>query len=164
MLHFQTATSADLIFINDTYNESIPGGLATADTEPLPMEDRILWFENHRKSDRPIWILKDDAGDAIGWLSLSNFYGRPAYRNVAEISLYIDAAQQGKGYGKMALQQLIELAPSLSVANLMGFIFAHNEASIKLFKHFGFEEWGFFPEIAHMPNAKRSLLILGKKL
>ncbi|RQO32101.1 N-acetyltransferase [Taibaiella sp. KBW10] len=164
MITFQEAQKDNLAFINDTYNESIPAGLATADTQNLPMEEREIWFAQHQKSNRPVWILKNEEAQSVGWLSLSNFYGRPAYRNTVEISLYISNKHQGKGYGKMALATLIELAPGLAIQNLMGFIFAHNEASIRLFQHFGFETWGLFPEIAHMPQGNRSLMILGKKL
>ncbi|WP_129021212.1 GNAT family N-acetyltransferase [Edaphocola flava] len=164
MLHFSPAQPEHLHFINRVYNDSIPAGLATADTEPLPFSAREEWYEAHQKSDRPVWILINEAGAPAGWLSLSNFYGRPAYRNTAEVSMYIANEHQGKGYGKMALNQLIEMAPELGISNLLGFIFAHNEPSLKLFTRAGFEEWGRLPEIAHMPQAKRTLVILGKKI
>lgn len=164
MLHFNPALPEHLEIINSIYNDSIPAGLATADTEPLPFPVREEWYNAHQKTDRPVWILLNEAEEIVGWLSLSNFYGRPAYRNTAEVSMYIANEHQGKGYGKMALNQLITMAPQLSISNLLGFIFAHNEPSLKLFTRAGFEEWGRLPEIAHMPQAKRTLVILGKKI
>ncbi|MNS05726.1 putative phosphinothricin acetyltransferase YwnH [compost metagenome] len=164
MLHFSPALPEHLPLINRIYNDSIPAGLATADTEPLPFSAREEWYAAHQKSDRPVWIILNETGEIAGWLSLSNFYGRPAYRNTAEVSMYIANEHQGKGYGKMALNQLIAMAPELGISNLLGFIFAHNEPSLKLFTRAGFEEWGRLPEIAHMPQAKRTLVILGKKI
>lgn len=164
MLHFTPALPQDLELINRMYNESIPAGLATADTEPLPFADREEWYAAHQKSNRPVWMMQNETDDTVGWMSLSNFYGRPAYRNTAEVSMYLATEHQGKGYGKMALNQLIGMAPELGVANLLGFIFAHNEPSLRLFAGAGFEEWGRLPEIAHMPQGKRTLVILGKKL
>jgi phosphinothricin acetyltransferase len=46
----------------------------------------------------------------------------------------------------------------------VGFVFAHNTASCRLFKSFGFEEWGFLPQIAELDGLEQSLIILGKKL
>ena len=164
MLSFTPALPQHLELINRIYNESIPAGLATADTEPLPIAAREEWYQAHQKSQRPVWMICNETAQMVGWISLSNFYGRPAYRNTAEVSMYIASEHQGKGYGKLALNHLISLAPELGVSNLLGFIFAHNEPSIKLFTGAGFEEWGHLPEIAHMPQGNRTLIILGKKV
>lgn len=164
MIKFAPALPEHLELINRIYNESIPAGLATADTEELPIDKRKEWYTQHQESDRPVWILQNEHQENVGWVSLSDFYGRPAYRNTAEVSMYLSPAHQGKGYGKAALQQLIEMAPSMGIHNLLGFIFAHNEPSIKLFHSLGFETWGKLPEIAHMPQGNRTLMILGKKL
>ena len=50
------------------------------------------------------------------------------------------------------------------VTTIMGFIFGHNSASLALFHKFGFERWGFCPQIAELDNVKRDLVILGKQL
>ena len=55
-------------------------------------------------------------------------------------------------------------APEFEIKTILGFIFSHNEPSIKLFKHFGFEVWGQLPNIATLDNIDRSLSILGKRI
>ena len=100
----------------------------------------------------------------IGWVSFQDFYGRQAYNNTAEISIYLDSAQQGKGIGKQVLQHCLAASPALGLKNLVGYIFAHNQPSLKLFKSCGFEEWGTLPGIALLDGVERSLKIVGKPL
>jgi phosphinothricin acetyltransferase len=47
---------------------------------------------------------------------------------------------------------------------LLGYIFAHNEPSLKLFLQLGFLEWAHLPDIAELDGIKRSLKILGKRV
>jgi phosphinothricin acetyltransferase len=41
----------------------------------------------------------------------------------------------------------------------VGYIFSHNEPSIRLFRAFSFEEWGHLPNIAKMDGKEYSLSI-----
>jgi L-amino acid N-acyltransferase YncA len=56
----------------------------------------------------------------------------------------------------------IAQCPKLSITKLVGFVFAHNEASRRLFERFGFTEWGFLPKIAELDGIDQSLVIFGK--
>ncbi len=163
-MQIRLAIEADLSAIVDIYNAAIPTRLATADLELVTVESRIPWFRSH--SDRyPIWVISDPQNQQImGWLSLQMFYGRPAYHKTAEVSIYVAPDCQGKGIGKKLLDQAIASCPKLDISKLVGFVFAHNTASCRLFKSFGFEEWGFLPEIAELDGQEQSLIILGKKL
>ena len=160
---FKDATLEDLPRIVEIYNSTIPGRMVTADTEPVTVEDRLPWFHEHSPSKRPLWVVK--LGDEIcGWVSLSNFYGRPAYGATAEVSIYLDANYRGHGLGKKVLSKVIEEAPTCKVGTLLGFIFGHNEPSLRLFASFGFEKWAHLPEVAELDGVKRDLIIVGKKL
>ena len=87
------ATEADLSAIVEIYNAAIPGRQATADTEPVSVESRGDWFREHHLERRPLWVAVDD-GAILGWLSFQSFYGRPAYRATAEISVYVSPSKQ----------------------------------------------------------------------
>ncbi len=157
------ATELDLPAIVEIYNASIPSRLATADLNPVTVESRLDWFKVHNSSDRPIWVLEieDEIG---GWLSLQNFYGRPAYRHTAEISLYVAVSWRRQGIGQQLLTKAITDSPRLKINNLLAFIFAHNQPSLSLFKKQGFQEWGYLPEVAQLDDQKRDLVILGRKV
>lgn len=162
-LTFRHATEQDLHTIVAIYNSVIPGRMVTADTEPVSVESRRAWYNNHNPQKRPLYIISD--GDTIiGWVSLESFYGRPAYNHTAEVSIYLDEAARGKGYGKEILKTIIDQAPALGVKSLLGYIFAHNEPSLKLFKSFGFEQWALFPNVAILDGVERSLIIVGKRV
>jgi phosphinothricin acetyltransferase len=100
----------------------------------------------------------------IAWLSFSDFYGRPAYQRTAEVSIYLDERARGKGLGKQLLAASLAAAPALGIDTVLGFIFGHNEASLRLFRGFGFDTWGSLPRVAVLDGVERDLVILGKRL
>lgn len=164
VLKYRNATPSDLKKIVDIYNSTIASGMVTADTEPVSVESRQKWFDEHNVTDRPLWIVEDEQKKIIGWVSFQSFYGRPAYNATVEISIYLDENQRGKGLGKQILQHSIDEAPKFGIKTLLGFIFSHNEPSLKLFRHFGFEDWGTLPGIALLFGEERGLKIVGKRI
>ncbi len=157
------ATEAELPTILAIYNASIPGHTATADTEPVSVASRLGWFHAHNLDKRPLWIaLEHD--QIAGWLSCQSFYGRPAYDATAELSVYIAPTWQRQGIASALLANVIEAAPRLGLKTLLGFIFAHNVASLRLFEKFGFQTWGFLPRVAVLDGEERDLVIVGHRL
>lgn len=153
----------DLRAIVDIYNSTVPSRQVTADTEPVTVESRHAWFREHIPGRRPLWVVEQD-GSVIGWLSYSNFYGRPAYSGTAELSIYLHEEARGKGLGRYLLSEAIAFAPSIGVHTLLGFIFGHNEPSLQLFDAFGFERWGHMPRVATLDGIERDLVIVGKRV
>ncbi|MEJ6401148.1 GNAT family N-acetyltransferase [Nicoliella lavandulae] len=162
-IEFNQATRSDLPYIVDVYNESIPGRMATADLEPISVGERVEWFKQHEPNHRPLLIINYD-GDRAGWLSLSSFYGRPAYDETVEISIYIDNNFQHRGLGNAAVNHAEKAAARIGVKNILAFIFAHNTPSLHLFEKNGYEQWGHLPDVALMDGKQRSLNILGKRI
>src|SRR5688572_22258586 len=107
-LHFRNATIEDLPAIVDIYNSTVAGSMVTADTEPVSVESRVNWFNEHSPERRPLWIVEDGQGLTIGWVSIQSFYGRPAYNGTTEISIYLDPDFRGKGHGKKVLSMALE--------------------------------------------------------
>lgn len=162
-LIFRNATIHDLPVIVDIYNSTIPGRLVTADVNPVTVSDKVQWFNEHQAATRPLWIVEND-GQVVGWVSFGDFYGRPAYSGTAEISIYLDEKQRGKGYGKKILNHSVKAAKDLHIHTLLGFIFSHNTQSIRLFLLQGFEEWGELKDVAVIDERRYSLKIFGKKI
>jgi phosphinothricin acetyltransferase len=137
----------------------------TADTEPVSVDSRLPWFHEHTPEKRPLWIIHaHDSDEIIGWMSYSNFYGRPAYSGTSEISIYIAEAWRGRGVGRYCIEQAIAYAPQIKVHTLLGFIFGHNKPSLGLFGKFGFETWAQLPRVANLDGIERDLIILGKRV
>ena len=141
------ATRGDLERIVDIYNATIPSRLATADTEPVSVESRV-----------------EGDGRIAAWLSFSSFSGRPAYHGTAELSVYVDASLRGRGLGSYLVTQAISYAPTLDLHTLLGFIFGHNESSLRLFERSGFARWGELPRVAILDGVERDLVIVGRRV
>jgi len=158
----RSARISDLTAIVDIYNQSIPDRLATADTEPITVAQRLDWYKN-RSTQRPL-LVGELSNQIIGWLSFQNFYGRPAYQHTAEISIYVATEYHKQGIGSQLLAEAIAQSPQLELTTLLAFVFAHNYPSLKLFNNHGFQQWGHLPDIAQLDNIARSLVILGRKI
>ncbi|MDP4095318.1 GNAT family N-acetyltransferase [Paenibacillus sp. P96] len=153
----------DLPAIVDIYNSTIPGRMVTADLEPVTIDSRLSWFEEHDPERRPLWVIRGVNGIA-GWASLQSFYGRPAYNGTVEISIYVSEAIRGAGIGSRLIQHALQECPRLGVQTVLGFVFGHNEPSLGLLRKFGFEQWGLYPRVAVLDGIERDLVILGKRV
>jgi L-amino acid N-acyltransferase YncA len=163
-LTYRLATLADLPNIVAIYNSTIASRQVTADTEAITVESRLAWFHDHIPERRPLWVVDDQDGSVMAWLSFSNFYGRPAYSGTAELSIYVAEAARGKGLGRYLLQEAINFAPRIKVHTVLGFIFGHNTPSLNLFTGFNFEIWANMPRVANLDGVERDLLIMGKRI
>jgi phosphinothricin acetyltransferase len=153
------ATEDDLPAIVAIYNAAIPGRSATADTQPVTVEERREWFAEHDASRRPLWVAEID-GEVVAWIGLSSFYGgRPAYDATAEVSLYVAPAYQNRRLGRALMERMIAACPRLGVTTLLAMHFDHNEPSRRLCASLGFEKVGHLPRIANLDGAARGLVI-----
>ncbi|EHB67911.1 MULTISPECIES: GNAT family N-acetyltransferase [Paenibacillus] len=157
------AVMEDLPAIVDIYNSTIESRKVTADLEPVTVESRIRWFEEHSEDHRPLWVMRFGS-EIVAWMSFQSFYGRPAYNGTAEISIYVNEKFRGIGAGSILIAKALEECPRLRVSNLVGFVFGHNEPSLKLLRKFGFEQWGLLPGVAELDGVKRDLVIVGRSV
>jgi len=158
------ALKQDLVQIVEIYNSNIPSHLATADIKPITVESRLQWFADHSPQQYPLWVVENEDQQIIGWLGFQCFYGRIAYQKTAELSIYIHLDYQQQGIGKQLLEKAIEEGSKLGLKVLLGFIFAHNKASLKLFTKYDFTEWGYLPQVAELGDVERDLVIMGRKI
>ncbi len=190
-MYIRPARESDLKAIVEIYNSTIDSRVATADTKPVAIESRLSWFHDRDFTYRPIWVVdiapnigkseatgfeklgeskivnlfsKRSQDKIIAWLSFNDFYGRPAYQNTAEISLYVAQDYRGQGIADGLLKTAIAKCPKLRIKTLLAFVFGHNLPSIKLFTKHEFTRWGFLPQVAEIDKTERDLLILGRRI
>jgi L-amino acid N-acyltransferase YncA len=157
------ATLDHLERIVDIYNSTISSRAVTADLEPVTIESKRRWFDEHHAHSRPLWVMME-GGEIIAWLSFQAFYGRPAYNSTAEISIYIAEGHRSKGIGSILLAKAIADCPRLRILTLLGFVFAHNEPSLALLRKYKFEQWGHLPRVAILDGVERDLVIMGRRV
>ena len=145
MIEIRLATTEDIPFITDVYNDAIINTTATFDTEVKSIEDRMLWFKNH-DGNHPIIVAEND-GVLSGWASLTAWSDRCAYNGTAEVSVYVHKEHRGRGIGKALLEILILKGESKGLHYLLSRIASGNEASIHLHTIFGFRHIGIMKEV-----------------
>ncbi|HJX26023.1 MAG TPA: GNAT family N-acetyltransferase [Chthoniobacterales bacterium] len=160
-MRIRDALESDLPAIVDIYNATVPTRMVTAELEPTTVEARLPWFRTHTPDRHPFWVMEID-GQIAGWLSVQSFLPRCAYRGTAELSVYVDQRFRRRGVARTLLEGAIARASSLEINAMVGFIFAHNEPSLKLFERLGFEHWGLLPRVAQLDGIERDLTIVGR--
>lgn len=152
----------DLPQIVDIYNQTIPLGYVTADTETQSVESRLDWYHQFNEK-RPLWVVEQN-NNIIAWCSLKSFYGRPAYNITVEIGIYIHENHRQAGLGRTLLLHAFQESKKIGIETILAFIFAHNAGSMHFFKKYGFVEYGVLPKVAKNKEQYIDLAILGYKL
>ena len=125
------------IFLTGTQTEN-----ATFRSE-LPTFDE--WDSGHFKECR---LIAKQENQIIGWAALSPISTRKEYQGVAEVSIYVDQPNEGKGIGTSLLKEFVHLSKVSNFWMLQASIFRENMASIQLHKKLGFREVGYREKIA----------------
>ncbi|GAC1618927.1 MAG: GNAT family N-acetyltransferase [Candidatus Elarobacter sp.] len=158
----RNAGEDDLQAIAAILNAGIATRTATAQLDPVDVDDRRAWLRRH-DARHPVWVVTDTRG-VTGWLSVTPWSERAAYDATAEVSVYVAPDRQGRGLGAALLGHAIEHAPRLGIEVYIARIFAHNPASLRLFERLGFERWGVMPGVARVEGALRDVVILSTRV
>lgn len=139
------------------YAEGLTTGQATFNTEVPSWE---AWDKNHHAHSRLVAV---ENGKVLGWAALSPISARYCYRGVAELSIYICQAHQGKGVGTLLMQHLIAESENNGIWMIHSSTFPENTASIRLQKKFGFREIGYRERIAELKGQWRNTVLLERR-
>ena len=158
------ATTADLNAIIAIYNQAVQKKLATADLDPIRVEDRHGWFHLHTQGEFPIFVY-ELAGRVVGWCSLDPYRsGRRALSATSEIVYYVDYEFHRRGIGSMLVEHALAEASQLGKRALFAIILESNVPSIRLLEKFGFDRWAYLPDVADIDGKLVSHVYYGKQL
>lgn len=146
-MHIRPATDADAPAITDIYNQAVINTTASFDTEPKSVQDRVRWLAN-RPARHPVIVAEQD-GAVVGWGALSSFSERAAYAATAEMSVYIDEAHKGHGFGRALTVALLEAGRRTGLHSILARVCTENTSSIAMVKSLGFTEAGTIHEVGH---------------
>src|SRR5256714_6290087 len=145
-MKIRPAERDDLPQILEIYNEAVLNTTASYDYEPRTMEHRIAWYEDHLKSNYPVFVAENEGKRIVGWSALNQYHARIGYQFTSENSVYVAADQRGRGIGKALMPPLITAAHERGLRAILAAIDAQNAASIPLPAAFGFEKVGCFKQ------------------
>jgi L-amino acid N-acyltransferase YncA len=136
----------DVPAILEIYNDAILTTTATYDLEPVSLEVRRAWFDEHVRQNLPVLVAI--AGDDVaGFASLSLFREKPGYRFTVENSVYVAPAHRGKGVGARLLEAIVAEARHGGFHAVIAGVDAENETSIRLHARCGFVEVGRLKQV-----------------
>ena len=162
-MNIRFATKDDLSAIVAIYNEAVGEGYANADIAPVSIESRQQWFEEHEADSYPIYIFGEE--EVMGWCSLSPYRcGRLALRHTVEISYYVAAEHRRRGVASKLISHAIEDAARLDLRTYFGILMETNKISVRLLEGFGFQQWGFLPDVAELDGQEIGHIYMGKRV
>ncbi len=133
----------DIETITAIYTQAVLTGTGSYEIEPPTMDEIAKRFAAFADQGFPILVAEAD-GRVLGYAYASYFRVRPAYRWLAEDSIYIAPDAKGQGIGKLLLRELIARISALGFRQLLAVIGdgEHNIGSVKLHESLGFTHCG----------------------
>lgn len=142
------AELSDLPEITDIYNYEVLNGVATFDVVAKSVEERKEWFYAHSTKDRPLFVAKE-YNKVVGYVSLSSYRTKDAYKSTVELSIYISYEYRMQGIATELMKFIIDYAKkNESIYNIVSVITSDNIASKKIHSKFGFKFCGSIPFVA----------------
>jgi L-amino acid N-acyltransferase YncA len=143
--------------VRTIYQAGIDSGNATFQTFAPEWRE---WDENHIDICRYVACIDNQV---IGWVALSPYSSRHAYRGVAEISIYISPRHHQLGAGKQLLSTIINESEKAGYWTLLSGIFPENLASLRLHHSQGFRKVGHREKVGEMHGKWRDVIILERR-
>src|SRR4051794_31655129 len=106
-IRVRDASPADLPVITEIYRESVLNGIGTYELDPPSEIEMTARFTTITGQNYPYLIAEDEDGRILGYAYASPFRTRPAYRYIAEDSIYVAAESRGLGVGRTLLDALL---------------------------------------------------------
>ncbi|MBN2256739.1 MAG: N-acetyltransferase [Anaerolineaceae bacterium] len=98
------------------------------------------------------FLVYDVDGEIFGYAYGNKWKDRSAYRFTAEVTVYVDKDNHGKGIGNKLLQALIDDSRSRNIHVLIAVIALPNDKSIRIHEKHGFKKVAHFAEVGYKQN------------
>ncbi|MDR0627899.1 MAG: GNAT family N-acetyltransferase [Bifidobacteriaceae bacterium] len=99
-------------------------------------------------------------GRITGWAALEAVSPRRAFSGVAAVSVFVDAAYRGQGFGRHLLSNLITASEEAGFWTLEACILATNTAAAHLFEDLGFRTVGRQERLVQVDGAWHDTVLL----
>ena len=143
--------------VRQIYLDGLATGQGSFEVEAPSWE---AWDKNHLLHGR---LVARSDGRVIAWAALSPVSVRRCYAGVAEVSLYVNAEQRGRGVGRRLLQAVIDSSEKNGIWTLCGATFPENQASLRLQLACGFRIVGRRERIAQHHGVWRDTILTERR-
>jgi phosphinothricin acetyltransferase len=137
----------DVAEIAAIYRHHVLHGIASFEDIP-PAEDEVARRRRDVVALGLPYLVAEQSGRVVGYCYASRYRARSAYRFTLEDSIYIDAAETGRGIGRALLSSLIERCCELGYRQMVAVIGGSDQwPSIRLHEALGFTRAGLLPAV-----------------
>jgi len=161
-VRIRPAREEDVPAITRIYNQGIEDRIATLESEPHTVEERLAWFRLRTEME-PVLVAEWE-GHVVGWASLSAWKDRACYAPTKELSIYVERSWRGRRIGTLLLSALLERARAVGVHKVVLFAFPTNLPALALYRRFGFRTVGLLRHHGVLDGVFRDMLCMEKDL
>ena len=144
------------------YNWYIEHSTATFEEQPLSAEAFSERVDEVTRSYP--WLILETDGAPVGYAYLDRFNPKSAYRFTADVTIYLDPEETGKGYGRQLFQRLIEIAEADHYQTLVSLVTKTNTPSIRMHEAFGFRKLTVLEQAGFKHGAWLSTILYEKRI
>lgn len=146
-LTIRNSADGDLARIAAIYRHHVLHGVASFEEVP-PEPEELAQRRRAILAHGLPYLVAEAAGRVVGYAYASPYRTRSAYRFTVEDSIYIDAAEIGRGIGRALLTKLIERCTRLGYRQMVAVIGGGDQwPSIGLHRALGFARIGVLPAL-----------------
>lgn len=158
----RNATKEDLARILEIYTPYITE-MTTSFEYEIPSKET---FEKRFESITQFypWLVMEVDGKIVGYAYLSRAFERKAYRFIADLSVYLDLSERGKGYGKALVEEIESIARRMNLCMIYSLITEENTASVAFHEKMGYRYMATFPKSGYKFGKWLSVVWYEKRL
>ena len=154
----------DLAAITAIYHHHVLTGVASFEEEPPDLCEMARRRSEILARGLP-YLIAEQSGQVLGYCYASLYRTRTAYRFAVEDSIYIDAAEVGRGIGRALLSELIDRCTAQGYRQMVAVIGGSDQwPSIRLHAALGFTQVGVLPAIGFKFSAWVDTVLMQRAL
>ena len=134
--------------ILEIMNFEIVNKTSLYDYKERNLDDVAQIFASKKNKNFPFFVALAN-NQVIGYAYYDAYNPKQGYKYTVEHSIYIKQGFEGKGVGKILMQNLIHTAQKQQIKTFIALIDNKNEASIKFHEKFNFETVGILKEVGY---------------
>lgn len=144
-MHIRPCELADAEKICGIYNYYIRNTVITFEETPLATATMASRITAYTKAYP--WLVGEIDGEVVGYAYATQWKERAAYKNTAEVTIYLANGLARKGYGKALYAALLDELKKMNCHVALGCIAVPNNSSEQLHAFFGFKKVAHFSEV-----------------
>lgn len=140
-MEIRLARPPDMAAVNDLRNWYVRTSTAVYTDDETTLEQRLEWLRQRDMAIHPVTVAVD-AGEVVGWGSLSAYNEKRGYQATAEDSVYVRPDRHRQGIGRALLGDLLERGRAGGIHLVIARVDSEQVPSVRLHEALGFTEAG----------------------